>query len=115
MTGLVLVVTALSHLPMSICMVIFQTSPFWATLLAFLLLGSPITRAEIAAMVACFGAVVSIALQSQPSTSSVSDPSQESSGSSSGILIGALCAALAALLVALNGVMSTKMASVHFS
>jgi len=117
MAGLVLVTVALAYLPVSITMVILQTSPFWASLLAFLLLGSPITRAEIAAMLTCFGAVISIALQSQPSAevSEVSEPSLEESGTSYGVLIGTVSAVLTAFITALRGVMSTKMATVHFS
>ena len=49
--------------PLSIVMVIWQTAPFWVTLIAYFLLGESIMPLEIAAMIVCFGAVVCIALE----------------------------------------------------
>ena len=49
--------------PLSLIMVFMQTSPFWVSILAYCLLSEPIYRLEIVAMLICFGAVVTIAMQ----------------------------------------------------
>lgn len=57
--------TSVSLLPLSLHMIIYQTSPFWTSILAFLLNGERIQAFEYVAMVLCFCGVIAIALSKQ--------------------------------------------------
>ena len=53
--------------PISLVMVITQTSPFWISLIACFMLGEPIIALEIISMIVCFTAVIVIASNSDHS------------------------------------------------
>ena len=48
--------------PISLIMVMWQTSPFWISIVAFCMLSEPIIPLEVVAMMICFGAVITIAM-----------------------------------------------------
>ena len=47
--------------PLTLIMVVFQTNPFWITLIAFCILREPIVHFEFIGILLCFGAVILIA------------------------------------------------------
>ena len=51
----------LTLLPMAVIMIIYQTNPFWNSLLSYLINGDKVQKIEIVAMVICFIGVVIIA------------------------------------------------------
>lgn len=53
MNSLVLAMT-----PMFVMTVIFNTAPFWASLISFMVLGDSVTKFELAAMVCSFSGVL---------------------------------------------------------
>jgi len=53
---------AMTLLPMSTAMILFQMNPFWIAILACIMLGERIRLVEILGIVVCFGGVVIIAL-----------------------------------------------------
>ena len=64
---------AVPFVPLSLVMIIFNTSPFWIAIIAFCLLGEPIIGLEIIGIILCFGAVVAIALQTDEEPPNVGD------------------------------------------
>ena len=53
---------AVPFAPLSLIMILFNTSPFFMSIIAFCLLKEPIICVEIVGMFVCFGAVIAIAL-----------------------------------------------------
>ncbi len=53
---------SVSLLPLSLHMIIYQTSPFWTSILAYWLNGEKVQMVEYFAMALCFTGVVAIAL-----------------------------------------------------
>lgn len=53
---------ATSLLPLCLIMIIFQTSPFWTSILALWINSEPIYRFEYVAMAFCFAGVIGIAM-----------------------------------------------------
>ena len=52
-------------LPLSLLVILFQTNPFWITILSFVFNNEPIIPREIIGMVICFLGVVIISLNNQ--------------------------------------------------
>ena len=61
---------SVSNLPISLHTIIFQTSPFWTTILGFVILKEKVRVYEIVAMILCLVGVVAIALSKTASTGS---------------------------------------------
>lgn len=57
--------TAVPLAPLSLLMIIFNTCPFWISIVAFCLLKEPIIRVEVVGMCICFAMVVVIASQAE--------------------------------------------------
>ena len=51
--------------PISLVTVLWQTSPFWISILAYIMLKEPIVLVEIIGICICFGGVGAIASQSR--------------------------------------------------
>lgn len=62
----VLFMTSVSLLPLSLHMIIYQTSPFWTSILAYFLNKESIQGFEFVGMVLCLLGVAGIALSKQP-------------------------------------------------
>ena len=60
-TNILLLYVAAPMAPLALLMVLWQTNPFWISILAYLMLNEPIMKLEIISMLFCFGAVVVIA------------------------------------------------------
>ena len=56
---------AVTMAPMSLVMVLWQTSPFWISILAYIILKEPIILVEMIGICICFGGVGAIASQSR--------------------------------------------------
>lgn len=97
--------TSVSLLPLSLHMIIYQTSPFWTSILAFWLNGERIQMFEYFAMALCFLGVVAIALSKQ---SSVALETNEE-------FIGVGVCFCVAWAYASCNVISRKLKDVHFS
>ena len=52
---------SIRFLPLSLIMIVFQTHPFWTSVLSYLVLREEMKRFEVGAMVLCFSGVVCIA------------------------------------------------------
>ena len=61
-TDFLLINMAAPLAPISLIMVCFTTSPFWTSILAFLVLNEPIVPLEIISIIICFSMVVLIAM-----------------------------------------------------
>ena len=64
-TSFCMFLLATSLLPLSLNMIIYQTSPFWTSILALWINGEPIYKFEYAAMALCFAGVIGIAMGRQ--------------------------------------------------
>ena len=52
----------LTLIPFSLLVILFQTSPFWTSILSYYYNGEPIYRVEILGMILCFVAVIIITM-----------------------------------------------------
>jgi len=73
MAGSVLGVASLIFIPISLQTIIFQTNPFWSSLIAYFALKEAIGRLEIFGMIVCFAGVMIIATSSSPSGDSTTE------------------------------------------
>jgi len=106
--------SSLAYLPLSLFMVIYQTMPLLASLMAFVLFGTRIRPLELCAMISCFTAVVVIIFNSKV------DPVDESVDpalceNSLHLFIGVVMATLTTIVSAINGVSSTLLMNLHYS
>ena len=67
----------LALIPMTYVIIIFQTSGFWASLLARVLFAEPMTPLDIMGLVICFGCVVTITLAGTKDETSTGEAIQE--------------------------------------
>jgi len=105
----------LTLLPMAVIMIIYQTNPFWNSLLSYLINGDRVQKIEIVAMVICFIGVVIIAtsqlgMQSDENSSTALDNTTTAMQLGGGILAFAL-----AWQFAVVGTLNRKMKEIHFS
>ena len=61
----VLINASLELVPFSLLVILFQTNPFWTSILSFLINGEQIYLIEALGMVVCFFAVIAICVTSQ--------------------------------------------------
>ena len=80
-------------------MVLWQTSPFWITIVAWFMLKEPIIPLELVCMVICFSAVALIAWQSGNNDDELSTEKDYSDTSLAGLIV-ALCSAVTMAFVA---------------
>ena len=52
---------AIGFLPLSLLMIVYQTNPFWTSVLSYLVIREEMKRFEVGAMVLCFAGIVCIA------------------------------------------------------
>ena len=57
-----LINACLTMIPFSLLVILFQTSPFWTSILSYFINGEPIYRIEILGMILCFVAVIVITM-----------------------------------------------------
>jgi len=107
--GFILFTICLALLPLSLQMIMFQTNPFWASILAYFMNGESISRIEYIAMIVCFGSVLGIALSKPPSAADAEDEG------SSTRLEGIIIAFILAWALALSGVINRTLKNVHFA
>ena len=88
----VLLNMAVSLAPISLVMVLWQTSPFWISILSFLVLREPIVCLEIVSMIVCFAAVALIASQAEQ------DDDVKTDNATLGYILALTCAFLYAIL-----------------
>ena len=62
-----LVNLCLTMIPFSLLVIIFQTAPFWTTILSYYINGEKIFKIEILGMVLCFVAVIFITMNEDDS------------------------------------------------
>lgn len=93
-------VYAIKNLPMGLLMILFNTAPFWASLLAWVILREVLKPREICAMVLAFAGIVIIALSKPPA-----DDSYDSSTK----VIGCACAITVSFCYAVVSVTTRKM------
>lgn len=96
---------ALQYLPMGIYQIIYNTSPFWASLLGFLILGERLRKVEIIAMVFSFVFIILLFISRQ---------SPQLAGSSN-LGAGLLLAFTSAVCASVAAVATRRMQQVHFS
>ena len=60
-----LINACLTMIPFSLLVILFQTSPFWTSVLSYFINGEPIYRIEILGMVLCFIAVIIITMSEE--------------------------------------------------
>ena len=53
---------ALSFVPFSLLVIIYQTSPFWTSLLSYKINGEPLYMVEVFGMLFCFAAVCTVTM-----------------------------------------------------
>ena len=56
---------SLELIPFSLLVILFQTNPFWTSILSFLVNGEQIHTVEAVGMVVCFAAVICIAVSAK--------------------------------------------------
>ena len=57
-----LINACLSMIPFTLLVILFQTSPFWTSMMGYAFNGEPLYKVEIIGMLLCFGCVVAITL-----------------------------------------------------
>ena len=60
--NVLLINACLTMIPVSLLVILFQTSPFWTSILSYYVNGEPIYRVEILGMILCFVAVIIITM-----------------------------------------------------
>jgi drug/metabolite transporter (DMT)-like permease len=60
--GFVSYVYCIKYLPLGLLMIIYNTAPFWSSLLSFLFLGETLQKYEVIAMILGFSGIVIVAL-----------------------------------------------------
>ena len=90
--------------PLALIMVFWQTSTFWISIVAFLLLKEPIIALEMLSMIICFGAVVVIATQQREENLGNELPDGDIQDSSN--MIGLICALISGVIAAFYAVSS---------
>jgi drug/metabolite transporter (DMT)-like permease len=93
-------------MPISLFMIIWQTTPFWTSVFAYFISNEPILEREWIAMALCFAGVCLVVY----GTSNISEDLEQET-SPWGVLIAALCAAL----YAMANISSRKLSDVHYS
>ena len=102
--------------PLVVQNTIFNTAPFWASLLGFCFLKEYITKFEICAMVFSFGGVCMISAPNREATAEVADEgSEEVANSSSKELLGSGLIFCTAWCYATVSILTRKMQKIHFA
>lgn len=96
---------AISLLPITLYQVIYNTTPFWASLLSFVLLKERIKPIEGFAMILCFFLVILMSQTKQTSNSN----------SGNNIILGSILAMSTAFGASIKAVTTRRMQDVHFS
>lgn len=104
----ILFMSCLALLPLAIQMVIFQTSPFWAAIIARIFLKEAMSNLEIVAMIISFGGVMTIAFANP-------DAAGGEDGENLTKIIGICMALAAAWLFAASNVINRYLKNMHFS
>lgn len=106
-TCFVMFTYSLTMIPLSISMLLFQTAPFWTSILGYFINREPIQRIEYVAMILCFIGVAAIA------SSKGSNGAESNSESTK--LLGITIAFVTAWFYAGCNVLNRKLKEVHFT
>lgn len=98
-------------LPLSLQMILFQTSPFWAGILGWFINGEKIMRLDYIGMIICFGGVLAITFSKHSETT---DTDEIDDGSSTRLYGIALAFAIAWFFAGC-GVLNRSLKNLHFS
>lgn len=98
-------VYALQYLPMGIYQIIYNTTPFWVSLLAFLTLGERMRKIELIAMVFSFTLIILLFISRQSALLV----------QSSNMWVGLALASTSAVCASISAVATRKMQQTHFS
>lgn len=113
-TGSYTYLLSVQYLPISISMILFFTGPFWATILAYFMLGEMISRNEIVAMIVAFSGVIIISTAKQPTDATSADFVEDGEKyTSADYLFGVAMAISGAVAFALQSVIVRKMQKVN--
>eukprot|EP00352_Strombidinopsis_acuminata_P002455 CAMPEP_0176395482 /NCGR_PEP_ID=MMETSP0126-20121128/43443_1 /TAXON_ID=141414 ORGANISM="Strombidinopsis acuminatum, Strain SPMC142" /NCGR_SAMPLE_ID=MMETSP0126 /ASSEMBLY_ACC=CAM_ASM_000229 /LENGTH=378 /DNA_ID=CAMNT_0017768385 /DNA_START=27 /DNA_END=1163 /DNA_ORIENTATION=+ len=104
----------LTLLPMAVIMIIYQTNPFWNSLLSYWVNGDPVQKVEIVAMIICFIGVVIIATSKLGQDFSLTDTSLGDTTVAMQVGGGILAFGLA-WQFAIVGTLNRKMKDLHFT
>ena len=132
--GFTLMVFATKYLPIFIVTIIFNTSPFWTAIFAFLILSAPIHRKDLLLMIGCFIGVVMIALakeeemENDPQTNEIEADEDDGGYLSKSLentrnnryskmdyMFGIFCITTTAIVYSWVSVLTRKLREVHFS
>jgi drug/metabolite transporter (DMT)-like permease len=91
-------------IPLSLHIILWQTSPFWTVVLAYFINKEPIQKIEYLAMSLCFAGVVAIALSKTNQTLA-----------SSNKFLGICVSFSTAWFLALVGVLNRRLKNVHYT
>ena len=112
---------AIPMIPITVQITIFQTAPFWTTLLAWMFLGDRILRLEVVAMVICFCAIVFI---STSSPGAEEDPIEEAAPveesdkyftGNSAFIVGCILVLVTSWGFSINNVINRKLQNTPFT
>lgn len=108
---------AVPMIPLLVQNTIFNTAPFWASLIGFFALGEIITRFEISSMIVCFVGVLIISSQGLVDKRNKVEEEEHTFGESrmGSYIIGCCCVLLTAFCYASVSVLTRKMQKIHFS
>lgn len=98
---------SLTMIPLSISMMIFQTAPFWTTILGYFINSEPIRRVEYIAMGLCFIGVVAIASSKDAGHIVETDSTRK--------VTGVVIAFVTSWFYAGCNVLNRKLKNIHFS
>jgi len=110
--GFTTYIFAIKYLPLGLTMIIFNTAPFWATLLAYLALSEKLKAYELIAMLISFVGIVLIAMAKPAADPAEFDePSDSEAGLSDSTkkLIGVVCIFITAWVFATVAVLTRMM------
>jgi drug/metabolite transporter (DMT)-like permease len=112
---------SLEVLPLFIVQILNNTTPFWATIIAFIFLGDTVTKVEIVCLIGCFAGVTAIAV-SQVHANGNSDSAElkeksdsKNSTKTGQYIFGIIMILVTALTHSSAAVITKKLANVHFA
>ena len=102
---------AIARLPLALCMIIYNTTPFWATLFSFLFLGESLICIEVLAMVFSFGGIILIAVSKMLKTD---DSAEGADVTNNQFLAGTIFILVASFATAAAGVLTRRMQKIYY-
>lgn len=114
--GFTTITFGVALVPLVVQNTIFNTAPFWASLLSFCFLKEYITKFEICAMILSFGGVCMISVPNEATGEEIADEESEEVGtSSSKQILGSGLIFCTAWCYATVSILTRKMQKIHFA